>query len=156
MLGGGPAAGPGHAPGSVVDSPSGPEVGLPLPHQEAGELPLLVRAVQGDGRHPVSLAVGLSFTGCEGGAAQPPGDEELLTSEGMVWITVTTGSTSSSTSSSDCLGRTPGTSTSSSTKAADKVGETSEEALRVDRDEADQEEETNCCCWFHDCCQGQI
>ena len=46
VLGGGPTTGPGDASGSVVDSTSGPEVGLALPHQETGELPLLVRAVQ--------------------------------------------------------------------------------------------------------------
>ena len=84
VLGGGPTTGPGHAPGPVVDSASGPEVGLALPHQETGELPLLVRAVQGDGRHPVSPAVSVSFAGREGGAAQPPGDQELLSTEGVV------------------------------------------------------------------------
>ena len=157
VLGGGPAAGPGHAPGPVVDSPSGPEVGLALPGQQTGELPLLVGAVQGDGRHPVSLAVGGSLAGREGGAAQPPGDQELLATEGVVGLTVTTGpTTTTSTPSNRLLGRTAGSSTIASTNATDKVSQTSEETLRVDRDEADQEKEANCCCWFHDCCQCQI
>ena len=158
VLGGRPATGPGDAPGPVVDSPSGPEVGLALPGQEAGELPLLVCAVQGDGRHPVSPAVSGSFAGREGGAAQPPGDQELLPSEGVVGLTVTAGSTSTSTTStSDCLlSRTTGSSTRASSKATDEVCQTSEETLRVNRDEAEQEQEGNGCCWFHDCCQGQI
>ena len=124
VLGGRPPARPGNAPGSVVDLTSSPEVGPALSHQQAGELPLLVGAVQGDGRHPVSLAVGLSFAGCEGGAAQPPGDEELLPTEGVVGFTVTTGSTSStSTSTSDwLLGGTTGCSSRSSTDATDEVG----------------------------------
>ena len=157
VLGGCPTTGPGHAPGPVIDSASGPEVGLALPHQETGELPLLVRAVQGDGRHPVSPAVSVSFAGREGGAAQPPGDQELLPTEGVVGITVTTGPTTSTTSTSDrLLGRTTGSSTIASTNATDKVGQTSKEPLRVNRDDADQEKEANCCSWFHDCCQPNI
>ena len=158
VLGCGPAAGPGHTPGPVVDPPSSPEVGLTLPHQQAGQLPLLVRAVQGDGRHPVRPAVGGTFAGCEGGAAQPPGDQELLPAEGVVGLAVTTGSTSttSTTSSNRLLGRTAGSSTIASTNATDKVGQTSEETLRLNRDDTDQQQERNGCCWFHDCCQGQI
>ena len=156
VLGCGPAAGPGHTPGPVVDPPSSPEVGLTLPHQQAGQLPLLVRAVQGDGRHPVRPAVGGTFAGCEGGAAQPPGDQELLPAEGVVGLAVTTGSTSTSSTSDSLLGRATGSSTIASTKATDKVGQTSEETLRLNRDDTDQQQERNGCCWFHDCCQGQI
>ena len=158
VLGCRPPAGPADAPGGVVDSAASPEVGLALPGQQTGELPLLVGAVQGDGRHPVSPAVSGSFAGREGGAAQPPGDQELLATEGVVGLTVTTGptTTTSTTSSNRLLGRTAGSSTIASTNATDKVSQTSEETLRVDRDEADQEKEANCCCWFHDCCQGQI
>ena len=145
VLGRRPPTGPAHTPGTLVDSSSGPEVGLALPGQEAGELPLLVGAVQGDGRHPVSLAVGGSLAGREGGAAQPPGDEELLPTEGVVGFTVTAGSTSStSTSTSDwLLGGTTGCSSRSSTDATDEVGQTPEEALRVDGEDGDQEKETN-------------
>ena len=49
VLGGRPPAGPAHTPGPVVDSAPGPEVRLALPGQQAGELPLLPRAVQGHG-----------------------------------------------------------------------------------------------------------
>ena len=158
VLGCCPPTWPGHTPSPVVDLTSSPEVGPALPHQQAGELPLLVGAVQGDGRHPVSPAVGGSLAGGEGGAAQPPGDQELLTSEGVVGLTVTTGSTSTSTTSTSdsLLGRTTGSSTRASTNAADEVCQTSEETLGVNRDEADQEQERNGCCWFHDCRQGQI
>ena len=149
VLGCGPAAGPGHTPGPVVDPPSSPEVGLTLPHQQAGQLPLLVRAVQGDGRHPVRPAVGGTFAGCEGGAAQPPGDQELLASEGVIGFTVTTGATSTS-SPSNSLGRSPSTGTTRpSSQATEEVGQTSEEALRVYRGQRGEEEERRECCWFH-------
>ena len=96
VLGGGPAAGPAHAPRSVVDGAAGPEVRLSLSHQQAGELPLLGGAVQGHGGHPVGLTVGGALAGCEGGAAQPPGDQVLGPPKGVVGSTVTTGSSSSS------------------------------------------------------------
>ena len=156
VLGGCPPTWPGHTPSTVVDLTSSPEVGPALPHQQAGELPLLVGAVQGDGRHPVSPAVGGSLAGGEGGAAQPPGDQELLPAEGVVGLAVTTGSTSISSTSDSLLGRAAGSSTIASTKATDKVGQTSEETLRLNRDDTDQQQERNGCCWFHDCCQGQI
>ena len=150
VLGCGPAAGPGHTPGPVVDPPSSPEVGLTLPHQQAGQLPLLVRAVQGDGRHPVRPAVGGTFAGCEGGAAQPPGDQELLTSEGVIGFTVTTGATSTS-SPSDSLGRSSSTwTTRSSSQTTDEVGQTSEETLTVDTGQAGGQDKADGQCWSHD------
>ena len=149
VLGGGPAAGPAHAPRSMVDGAAGPEVGLSLPHQQAGELPLLGRAVQGHGGHPVGLAVGGGLASREGGAAQPPGDQELLASEGVIGFTVTTGATSTS-SPSNSLGRSPSTGTTRpSSQATEEVGQTSEEALRVYRGQRGEEEERRECCWFH-------
>ena len=73
------------------------------PDEQVPELPLLGVAVKRHGGHAVSAAVGGALASSEGGAAEPPGHQELLASEGVIRSTVATPSPSSSTSSSDGL-----------------------------------------------------
>ena len=150
VLGCRPPAGPADAPGGVVDSAASPEVGLALPGQQAGELPLLGGAVQGHGGHPVGLTVGGALAGCEGGAAQPPGDQVLGPPEGVVGSTVTTSSSSSSSSHGLC--RSPSTTgtTRPAAQAADEVRQTSEETLTVDTGQAGGQDKADGQCWSHD------
>lgn len=72
MPDGGGTTRPGHATGSVVDPPASPEVRLALSREKVAELVLLLRGVEGDGRHPVGGAVGRTLRRCEAVAPEPP------------------------------------------------------------------------------------
>ena len=93
-----PARGPGDA--ASVDLPACPEIFLALPRHQPGELALLPGAVDADWSHPVSPAEVLSLALSEASAAQPPADQEVLTSKLMVGtVTSTTVATSTASTS---------------------------------------------------------
>ena len=93
-----PARRPGDA--ASVDLPARPEIFLALPRHQPGELALLPGAVDADWSHPVSPAEVLSLALSEASAAQPPADQEVLTSKLMVGtVTSTTVATSTASTS---------------------------------------------------------
>ena len=72
------------------DLPARPEIFLTLPRYQPGELALLPGAVDADWSHPVSPAEVLSLALSEASAAQPPADQEVLTSKLMVGTVTST------------------------------------------------------------------
>ena len=92
------ARGPGDA--ASVDLPASPEIFLALPRHQPGELALLPGAVDADRPHPVGSTEVLSLALGEASAAQPPADEEVLTSKLMVGTVSSTTVATSTTSNS--------------------------------------------------------
>ena len=92
------ARGPGDA--ASVDLPPSPEIFLALPRHQPGELALLPGAVDADRPHPVGSTEVLSLALGEASAAQPPADEEVLTSKLMVGTVSSTTVATSTTSDS--------------------------------------------------------
>merc|ERR550519_1780085 len=67
-----------------IDLPAGPEIFLTLPGHQAAELALLRGVVDADWSHPIGPAEALPLALGEASAAQPPADQEVLTSKLMV------------------------------------------------------------------------
>lgn len=66
---------------AVVHVPAGPEVLLVLATYQIGELPLLGRAVKGDGAHPEAAAEGGPLSVGEAPAPAPPAQQVVLALE---------------------------------------------------------------------------
>lgn len=165
VLGGCTTTRPGDAPLSMVDLTSCPEVGLTFSDKEIGEFSFLGRTIQRYWRHSIGSTVCSSFTcskwctsegnnkivsfGSLSSLPKSPWYKILLTSKRMVWCTITTATTTSSTR---LLSSWPAsasiTPVTTSSQALEEVCQVTEKSLWLNWGNCNRHEQ-NYRCWFH-------
>jgi len=114
-----------------------PKVLLTLPTHQSEKLSFLGAAVNGDWSHTILPAKAGSSAGCEGGAAETPGNQVVSSFEVMIWSISATTPSSAATATISTLGTTAPVSTT--TKEVAKKSK-----LRFSNSQCDSGEQDEC------------